>query len=165
MNLEPLDWEFSVLTTGTLLLLLAYWKNFLIELLFLVLEQILFTHKNMANFDADLSKAFKELQVKVITTTQQVKLAEAQIAQLSRNITHAKLTDQELSLLPNETRTYQAVGRMFILEPIDQIRSDLKKKIEDGESKIKTIEKNKEQLQKSVKDHENSIREMLATRR
>ena len=119
----------------------------------------------MANFDADLSKAFKELQVKVITTTQQVKLAEAQIAQLSRNITHAKLTDQELSLLPNGTRTYQAVGRMFILEPIDQIRSDLKKKIEDGESKIKTIEKNKEQLQKSVKDHENSIREMLATRR
>ncbi|XP_057311647.1 prefoldin subunit 1-like [Hydractinia symbiolongicarpus] len=116
-------------------------------------------------FDADLKKAFQELQAKVITTTQQVKLAEAQMAQLSRNITHAKLTDQELSSLPENTRTYQAVGRMFLLEPIDQVRSDLKKKIGDGEAKIKTIEQNKEYLQKSVKDHENSIREMLSARR
>lgn len=116
-------------------------------------------------FDADLKKAFQELQAKVITTTQQVKLAEAQMAQLSRNITHAKLTDQELSSLPENTRTYQAIGRMFLLEPIDQVRSDLKKKIGDGEAKIKTIEQNKEYLQKSVKDHENSIREMLSARR
>lgn len=116
-------------------------------------------------FDADLKKAFQELQAKVITTTQQVKLAEAQMAQLSRNITHAKLTDQELSSLPENTRTYQAIGRMFLLEPIDQVRSDLKKKIRDGEAKIKTIEQNKEYLQKSVKDHENSIREMLSARR
>ena len=117
------------------------------------------------NFDADLKKAFQDLQAKMITTTQQVKLAEAQIAQLTRNITHAKLTEQELSLLPGDTRTYQSVGRMFILEPINQIQTDLKKKISEGEAKIKTIEQNKEHLQKSVKDHENSIREMLSARR
>lgn len=119
----------------------------------------------MANFDTDLKKAFQELQAKVITTTQQVKLAEVQIAQLTRNITHAKLTDQELSTLPEGTRTYQSIGRMFMLEPIDQVRADLKKKIEEGDAKIKTIEQNKEYLQKSVKDHENSIREMLSNRR
>lgn len=118
----------------------------------------------MANFDADLKKAFQELQVKVITTTQQVKLAEAQIAQLTRNITHAKLTDQELSTLPEETRTYQAVGRMFMLEPINEVRASLKKKIKDGEEKVKTIDSNKEHLQKSVKDQENNIREMLSSR-
>ena len=117
------------------------------------------------NFDSDLKKAFQELQAKMITTTQQVKLAEAQIAQLTRNITHAKLTDQQLSNFPEDTRTYQAVGRMFILEPIEQVRTDLKKKIDEGEVKIKTIEQNKEFLQKNVKDHENSIREMLSTRR
>eukprot|EP00111_Clytia_hemisphaerica_P008551 TCONS_00024976-protein len=117
-----------------------------------------------ASFDEDLKKAFQELQVKVITTTQQVKLAEAQIAQLTRNITHAKLTDQELSTLPEDTRTYQAVGRMFMLEPISDVRANLKKKIKDGEEKIKTIETSKGHLQKSVKDQENNIREMLTSR-
>ena len=117
------------------------------------------------NFDSDLKKAFQELQAKMITTTQQVKAAEAQIVQLSRIITHAKLTDQQISNLPEETRTYQSVGRMFMLEPIDEVRTDLKKKIEEGEAKIKTIEQNKEFLQQNVKDHENSIREMLSTRR
>jgi len=118
----------------------------------------------MANFDSDLKKAFQDLQVKVVNTTQQVKLAEAQIAQLTRNITRARLTDQELTTLPENTRTYQAVGRMFILEPITEVRANLKKKIKDGEEKIKTIEQNKGYLQKSVKDQENSIREMLSAR-
>merc|ERR1712183_94819 len=124
-------------------------------------------HTKMAdpNFDADLKKAFQELQAKMVTTTQQVKLAEAQIAQLTKNITHARLTDNQLSDLPAETRTYQSVGRMFILEPIDHLRDDLKTKIAEGEEKIKTIEKSKEQYQRNVKDHENSIREMLSTRR
>ena len=54
---------------------------------------------------------------------------------------------------------------MFMLEPIERIRSDLKKKIDEAESKIKTMEQNKIYLQKNVKDHENSIREMLSTRR
>ena len=120
--------------------------------------------KNMANFDADLKKAFQELQVKVITTTQQVKLAESQIAQLTRNVTHAKLTDQELSTLPEDTRTYQAIGRMFMLEPINEVRASLKKKIKEGEEKVKTIDLNKVHLQKSVKDQENNIREMLSAR-
>lgn len=115
-------------------------------------------------FDEDLKKAFQELQVKVITTTQQVKLAEAQISQLSRNVTHAKLTDQELSTLPEETRTYQAVGRMFMLEPMSEVRSSLNKKIKEGEDKVKTIDQNKQRLQKSVKDQENNIREMLSSR-
>jgi len=117
------------------------------------------------NFDSELKKAFQELQAKMVTTTQQVKLAEAQIAQLKRNISHAKLTEQQMSCLPEETRTYQSVGRMFILEPVEQLRSDLKNKITEGEEKIKTIEKNKDFLQKNVKDHENAIREMLTTRR
>ena len=118
----------------------------------------------MATFDADLKKAFQELQVKVITTTQQVKLAEAQIAQLTRNITRARLTDQELSTLPEDTRTYQAVGRMFMLEPISDVRSSLKKRIKEGEDKVKTIDQSKGHLQKSVKDQENNIREMLSAR-
>lgn len=48
----------------------------------------------------------------MIETTQRVKLAEGQIMHLRRNIAHAKLTDQELASLPQDTKTYESIGRM-----------------------------------------------------
>ena len=59
-----------------------------------------------------LIQAFQELQGKMIETTQRVKLAEGQIMQLRRNIAHAKLTDRELASLPQDTKTYESIGRM-----------------------------------------------------
>lgn len=100
----------------------------------------------------------------MIETTQRVKVAEGQILQLRRNIAHAKLTDQELASLPSDIPTYQAVGRMFVLQPVSDIRKDLSQKLQSNEEKIKSIEANKEYLQRSVKEHEDNIREMLASR-
>ena len=48
----------------------------------------------------------------MIDTTQQVKVTEAKIEQLKRSITHAQLTEQELSDLPEGTKTYENLGRM-----------------------------------------------------
>ncbi|KAJ7392179.1 Prefoldin subunit 1 [Desmophyllum pertusum] len=115
-------------------------------------------------FDQELRKAFQELQGKMIETTQRVKLAEGQIMQLRRNIAHAKLTDQELASLPADTHTYESVGRMFVLQPVSDIRKELAEKLHSNEDKIKSIEANKEYLQRSVKEHEDNIREMLASR-
>ncbi|EDO46608.1 predicted protein, partial [Nematostella vectensis] len=109
--------------------------------------------------------AFQELQLKVIDTTQRVKVAEAQIEQLKRTNQHAKLTDQELSTLPLDTNTYEAVGRMFVLQPVTDVRSTIAEKVKANEEKIKTIEGTKDYLQKSVKEQENNIREMLMHRK
>ena len=51
----------------------------------------------------------------MIETTQRVKIAESQIMQLRRNIAHSRLTDQELASLPPETKTYEAIGRMYVI--------------------------------------------------
>ncbi|KAK2566422.1 Prefoldin subunit 1 [Acropora cervicornis] len=115
-------------------------------------------------FDQELRKAFQELQGKVIETTQRVKIAEGQISQLKRNIAHARLTDQELASLSSDTKTYESIGRMFVLEPVSYIRKELEKKLQNNEEKIRSIEANKEYLQRSVKEHEDNIREMLASR-
>lgn len=104
------------------------------------------------------------MQSKVITTTAQVKLAEAQISQLRRTIQHAKLTELEIKQLPEETKAYESVGRMFVLQSIKEVMEGLQSKINQAEDKIKGIEANKEYLQKSVKEQENSIREMLQQR-
>jgi len=57
-------------------------------------------------------QAFQELQAKMVSTTQQLKIADFQIEQLKRQIIHAKLVEKEIDSLPKDVRTYEGVGRM-----------------------------------------------------
>ena len=59
-------------------------------------------------------QAFQELQTKMVSTTQQLKIADFQIEQLKRQIVHAKLVEKEIGSLPKDVRTYEGVGRMQV---------------------------------------------------
>lgn len=49
----------------------------------------------------------------MVTTTQQLKIADVQMEQLKRQILHTRLVEKELSVLPKDVRTYEGVGRML----------------------------------------------------
>uniref|UniRef100_A0A8C8AQ91 Prefoldin subunit 1 n=1 Tax=Otus sunia TaxID=257818 RepID=A0A8C8AQ91_9STRI len=110
-------------------------------------------------------QAFTELQAKVIDTQQKVKLADIQIEQLSKTKKHAHLTDTEVMMLVDETRMYEGVGRMFILQSKGVIHNQLLEKQRIAEEKIKELEQKKSYLERSVKEAEDNIREMLMARR
>ncbi|KAM7397370.1 hypothetical protein PAMA_005600 [Pampus argenteus] len=120
--------------------------------------------KMAAPIDLELKKAFSELQVKMIDTQQKVKLADLQIDQLTRVQKHAKLTHAEITTLPDNTRLYEGVGRMFILQSKEDINNQLSDKQRTADEKIKELEK-KVYLERSVKEAEDNIREMLLSRR
>uniref|UniRef100_A0A8C6CMM4 Prefoldin subunit 1 n=1 Tax=Moschus moschiferus TaxID=68415 RepID=A0A8C6CMM4_MOSMO len=114
---------------------------------------------------AALCPAFTELQAKVIDTQQKVKLADVQIEQLNRTKKHAHLTDTEIMTLVDETNMYEGVGRMFILQSKEAIHNQLLEKQKIAEEKIKELEQKKSYLERSVKEAEDNIREMLMARR
>ncbi|XP_047234839.1 prefoldin subunit 1 isoform X1 [Girardinichthys multiradiatus] len=118
-----------------------------------------------APVDLELKKAFSELQVKMIDTQQKVKIADLQIDQLGRVQKHNKLTQAEISTLPNNTRLYEGVGRMFILQSKEEINNLLLDKQKTADNKIKELEQKKVYLERSVKEAEDNIREMLLSRR
>ncbi|NWW68378.1 PFD1 protein, partial [Ifrita kowaldi] len=118
-----------------------------------------------APVDLELKKAFTELQAKVMDTQQKVKLADLQIEQLTKTKKHAHLTDTEVMMLVDETRMYEGVGRMFILQPKGVIHNQLLEKQRIAEEKIKELEQKKLYLERSVKEAEDNIREMLMARR
>ncbi|XP_072562424.1 prefoldin subunit 1 [Paramormyrops kingsleyae] len=118
-----------------------------------------------APVDLELKKAFAELQAKMIDTQQKVKLADLQIEQLSRVKKHASLTHAEISALPDSTRMYEGVGRMFILQSKGDINGQLMEKQKTADEKIKELEQKKTYLERSVKEAEDNIREMLMSRR
>lgn len=76
----------------------------------------------------------------MIETSQKLKLADMQIETLKRSMTHAQLTDKEISQLPSETKMYESVGRMFVLKESSVTRSNLDNKIKSCQEKIKNLE-------------------------
>ncbi|KAL3877103.1 hypothetical protein ACJMK2_034864 [Sinanodonta woodiana] len=114
--------------------------------------------------DMELKKAFQEMQMKMILTTQQLKVSDAQIETLKRNIQHSKLVDKELSGIPEQTKVYEGIGRMFVLAPISDARITLDKKIKAAEEKIKTIESTKAYLERSIKESETSLRDLVLSK-
>ena len=113
----------------------------------------------------ELRKAFVELQTKMVENRQKMKMADLQIENLKRSITHTKLTGSELKTLPSETRLYESVGRMFMLSSNAEIEKMLEKKEETSLEKIKNLEANKTYLERSLKDSENSLRELVAQKK
>ena len=115
--------------------------------------------------DMELHKAFMELQTKMLDSKQKMKMADMQIENLKRSITHTELTSSELKSLPQNTRLYESVGRMFILSSGPEVTNTLDTKKENSKEKIKNLEANKTYLERSLKDSENSLREIVAQRR
>ena len=85
-------------------------------------------------------QAFGELQQKMVETSQKLKLADIQIETHKRSMTHAQLTEKEISQLPLEVNTYESLGRMFVLKESTETRKNLENKIKMCEEKIKTLE-------------------------
>ncbi|XP_076300006.1 prefoldin subunit 1 [Lasioglossum baleicum] len=111
--------------------------------------------------DEGLRKAFSQLQEKMIDTTQKLKLADMQIEKLKRSKLFADLTLKEITSYPENTKTYESVGRMFLLDDVENIKAGLDKQTKTADEKMETLVNNKIYLQKNFKECENNIREMI----
>lgn len=112
--------------------------------------------------DEELRKAFSELQVKRMETSQMVAVAEGQRQALQRTITHSQLTCKELSSLPDSTPLYRSIGRMFLLASKDEVRASLEANETSAKDKVSEIKKNIEHWEKAVKEQEDSLRELVS---
>jgi len=115
--------------------------------------------------DMELKNAFRDLQAKMIATTQQLKVSDMQIEQLKRQIVHSHLVEKELAGLPKDTNTYEGIGRMFVLQPMSTIEKNLSEKVKTCEEKVKTIEGSKVYLERSIKEGEENLRELILSKK
>ncbi|KAL7307210.1 hypothetical protein TKK_0000933 [Trichogramma kaykai] len=114
--------------------------------------------------DEELKKAFSELHNKVLSTRQRLKVADMQIENINRHNLRVSLTRSELKQLPENTKTYESVGRMFLLQDMNTIMEDLDKRTKLADGKIKALNNQKTYLQKDLKESEDNIREMVQKR-
>lgn len=114
--------------------------------------------------DEELKKAFTELQQKTIETQQQVEIANARVEGLQRAVFRNTLTEKEISSLPEGTRAYESVGRIFVLRPTGELTEMLKGRVKSCEEKIQQITEKKTYMEKNLQESEAALREMVKQR-
>merc|ERR1712062_97427 len=115
--------------------------------------------------DMEIRQAFVELQTKMVEANKEMKVADWKVESYKRSIKHTELTVDEIKSLPEETRLYESVGRMFMLSTRSDITDTLDKKQAKANEEIKNLEAKKTYLEKSLKDSENSLRELVAQKK
>ena len=111
--------------------------------------------------DEEIRKALSDHQVKVIESVQKINMAESQIENLQRVINYSELTSEELKTLPDGVNVYESVGRMFFLQPVDEIQRILVEKKTNSVTKIENLKGNRTRLEKGMKDSEEHLRDLL----
>lgn len=116
----------------------------------------------MATVDMELKKHFEELQMQMGETRAKMRQMDSQIELLSKAAQSAEITKKEVSKLPVEgINTYESVGRMFVLRPVPQISAMLEDKAKSATEKIKTLKSGQEYLEKSLKERQDNLRELI----
>ncbi|KAA0184923.1 hypothetical protein HAZT_HAZT004143 [Hyalella azteca] len=111
--------------------------------------------------DIEIKRAFVELQTQMNETNQKLRIADVQVEGLKKLIIHSQLTDTEIQNLGSSVRVFESVGRMFLLTDIAEVRKNLASKVEKSQEKIKSLQSNKEYLEKSLQESQNNLREMI----
>lgn len=119
----------------------------------------------MSAADVELRQAFAQLQAQMVETQQRVSALEPQMAALQRASLHADATLQQLSAAPEGTRAYHPVGRAFLLQPLDELRKHTTNRRANAEAKIEALKNMKDYLERSLKNSENNLREMVQQRK
>lgn len=64
-----------------------------------------------------------------------------------------------------DTKTYESVGRMFLLTNLDEVKSNLKTREAQLSTRTSELENSKQYLEKNLKESEDNIREMVQQRK
>lgn len=122
---------------------------------------------------------FKTLEIQQNMASQQQVSPEVQQAKQKYEMVHGKLqnvmsalhsnadsmrrselTLQELSRLPEDTKAYKSIGRMFLRSPMQEIKEDLQFAYSQTQERSKVLETQKVRLQEEFKQTIDNFKEV-----
>lgn len=114
--------------------------------------------------DMELKKAFAELQVKLAEGKKGIRECDIERDMLTYQRRKAALTMEELSSLPPQTPAFATLGRCFVSQTLDEATTGIGQEMEKADAAIAALDKRKDYLQKSIKEQENNLRDMVTQR-
>eukprot|EP00698_Gefionella_okellyi_P005992 TRINITY_DN15442_c0_g1_i1.p2 TRINITY_DN15442_c0_g1~~TRINITY_DN15442_c0_g1_i1.p2 ORF type:complete len:129 (-),score=28.34 TRINITY_DN15442_c0_g1_i1:433-819(-) len=113
-------------------------------------------------FMEQAQKTFMSLRQKQSECSRNLAQARSAIQMHDRERKRSELTKAEVESLPAGTKTYRAVGKMFLLAPPQEVLAMLKTEIETHKSDTAAIAKKAEFYEKTLQDTVKNITELKA---
>lgn len=101
------------------------------------------------------------MQVNKIETTKKIRILDAQSETLRAQKKRYELTSKEVDNLTVAAKVYSAVGRMFVMSSVPEIKEELKLKQEKVEKVVQTCDKSKDVLIQNLQGQERALRELV----
>lgn len=101
------------------------------------------------------------MQVNKIETTKKIRILDVQIDTLKKQKLRYELTSKEIENLPGEANVYSAVGRMFVMSAVAEVKDDLKNKQEKVVKVVETCDKSKGILLQNLTEQESHLRDLV----
>ena len=104
---------------------------------------------------------FTELQQSMSQAQQELGRVNAKLQIRQREGRHAQATLSELSEMEDSTVSYRQVGKMFLHEPIANLKEGLAKKISDSEKEAAALADQKEHVEAAFKKVQEDFQEFI----
>lgn len=107
-------------------------------------------------------KAFGELQMNKIETSKKIRALDNQIDTMKKQRARYEIIDREVeNIKSDDAKVYLAVGRMFVMSSVPEIKQDFKQKKEKVTKVIETCDTTKSTLVKNLTEQETHLRELV----
>lgn len=101
------------------------------------------------------------MQMNKIETSKKIRILDVQIDTLRKQNLRFQLTAKEVDDLSADAKVYAAVGRMFVMSSVPEIKSELKTKQEKVEKVVESCVSSKAKVLENLQGQENTLREMV----
>lgn len=105
------------------------------------------------------------MQINKIDTSKKIRVLDAQIEAYKKSKQRYEITSREVDKYSEAANVYAAVGRMFVMSSVPEIKDELKTKQEKLDGAIGAFDKTKDALINKLKDQENALRELVDTKK
>ncbi|KAI5788075.1 Prefoldin [Pyronema domesticum] len=108
-----------------------------------------------------LQKLMQDIESKAAFSQQQLQIVREQMALKAREIRVSQLTAQELTKVPEGTKTYESVGKMFVREDISDLQARLKKEEASLKDDIESLKKKQIYLETTFTNATSNLQAIL----
>jgi len=106
-------------------------------------------------------EAFLELQSKLVDTSRLLSQVMSKLQFMERERRRSDLTLKELGEISPETKTYKAIGKMFLSSSSNSLQIELKTFIQKTEHEMQNLLNQQKYLENSLKECEKGIQELI----
>ena len=112
--------------------------------------------------DEATARELRELQTQHAQTSREFQMVQANLVKTQREYKVGDITKSELTELPDDSKCYRSIGKMFLLSTREGVLEHLQKQMEDQKKQETDMMQKMEYLERQMKEQRQNIKELMA---